>query len=87
MYKEIIMVEVIGIKFKETGKVYYFAPAGFKLKKGDYAIVETSRCIECGEVAMENREINDEEIIKPLKPIIRLATAEDLAVVESNKKK
>ncbi len=81
------MSEVVGIRFKEVGKIYYFDPSEIKFKKGDHAIVETVRGIECGEVAMENREINDEEIIKPLKPIIRLATADDLAIVENNKKK
>ncbi len=81
------MSEVVGIRFKEVGKVYYFDPLEIKLKKGDHAIVETVRGIECGEVAMENREINDEEIIKPLKPIIRLATEDDLKVVENNRQK
>ena len=78
-------MEVVGIRFKEVGKIYYFDPIDIKFNKGDHAIVETVRGIECGEVAMENREINDEEIIKPLKPIIRLATGEDLKVVESNR--
>ncbi len=80
-------MEVVGIRFKEVGKIYYFDPMDIDFNKGDHAIVETVRGIECGEVAMENREINDEEIIKPLKPIIRLATDEDLIVVENNKKK
>lgn len=80
-------MEVVGIRFKEVGKIYYFDPLDIKFSKGDHAIVETVRGIECGEVAMENREIDDEEIIKPLKPIIRLATEEDLKIVETNKKK
>ncbi|MBP3446863.1 MAG: stage 0 sporulation family protein [Clostridia bacterium] len=80
-------MEVVGIRFKEVGKIYYFDPLDIKFCKGDHAIVETVRGIECGEVAMENREIDDEEIIKPLKPIIRLATEEDLKIVETNKKK
>ena len=78
-------MEVVGIRFKEVGKIYYFDPLDIKFSKGDHAIVETVRGIECGEVAMENREIDDEEIIKPLKPIIRLATADDLKVVENNR--
>ena len=81
------MSEVVGIRFKEVGKIYYFDPVGIKLKKGDHAIVETVRGIECGEIAMENREVDDEELIKPLKPIIRIATDEDLAVVERNRQK
>ena len=80
-------MEVVGIRFKEVGKIYYFDPLDIEFKKGDHAIVETIRGIECGEVAMENREIDDEEIIKPLKPIIRLATEDDLKTVENNKKK
>ena len=81
------MSEVVGIRFKEVGKIYYFDPVGIELKKGDHAIVETVRGIECGEIAMENREVDDEELIKPLKPIIRIATDEDLAVVEKNRQK
>lgn len=81
------MAEVIGVRFKEVGKVYYFDPDGQTLKKGDRVIVETVRGIECGEVAMDNREISDEEIVKPLKKLIRTATEEDIATVAENKKK
>lgn len=73
------MAEVIGVRFKEVGKVYYFDPDGRKLKKGDRVIVETVRGIECGEVAMDNREVSDDQIVKPLKMLIREATPEDLA--------
>ena len=81
------MAEVVGVRFKEVGKVYYFDPDGVSLKKGDRVIVETARGIECGEVAMDNRIVDDEEIVHPLKMIIREATAEDLKTVEENKKK
>ena len=81
------MIEVIGVKFKQTGKVYYFDPCGLKLNKGEGAIVETARGVECGEVALENREVPDEAIIQPLKKVIRKATAEDLAIVSKNKEK
>ncbi len=81
------MAEVIGVRFKEVGKVYYFDPDGQTLKKGDRVIVETVRGIECGEVAMDNREIDDEEIVKPLKKLIRIATDEDIARVAENKEK
>lgn len=81
------MSEVVGIRFKEVGKIYYFDPIGFKFNKGDRAIVETIRGLECGEVAQANKDVNDDEIVKPLKPIVRVATAEDLKVVERNKKK
>lgn len=81
------MVEVIGIKFKQTGKLYYFDPGKFQLKKGDYAIVETARCIECGEVAMENKMVEEATIVQPLKKVIRIATPEDVAVLKKNKEK
>lgn len=81
------MAEIVGVRFKEVGKVYYFDPDGVNLKKGDRVIVETARGIECGEVAMDNRIVDDEEIVHPLKMIIREATAEDLKTVEENKKK
>ena len=57
-------IEVIGVRFKEVGKVYYFDPEGEKFSIGDRVIVETVRGIECGEVAMDNREINDEEMLR-----------------------
>ena len=81
------MAEVIGVRFKEVGKIYYFYPDGNTLKKGDRVIVETVRGVECGEVMMENREVSDEEIVKPLKKLIRAATPEDLVTLEKNKKK
>lgn len=81
------MVEVIGVKFKQTGKVYYFAPGEIKLNKGESAIVETARGLECGEVALENRMVDDNAIIPPLKKLIRKATAEDLEIVKKNKEK
>lgn len=81
------MSEVVGIRFKEVGKIYYFDPIGFKLNKGDRVIVETVRGLECGEVAQANKEVSDDEIIKPLKPIVRVATEDDLKIVEKNKKK
>ena len=81
------MAEVIGVRFKEVGKIYYFDPDGQELKKGDRVIVETVRGVECGEVALENREISDEEIVKPLKKLIRKADEKDLRTLEENKKK
>ena len=71
------MAEVIGIRFKDVGRVYYFDPIGYKIEKGKKVIVETVRGVECGTVAQENKEVSDEEIVKPLKPIIRPATEQD----------
>lgn len=81
------MVEVIGVRFKETGRIYYFDPIEHKLKKGDHVIVETARGIECGEVAMENKMVEDDTIIQPLKKLIRVATKEDLEIVAKNRAK
>ena len=81
------MAEVIGVRFKNVGKVYYFDPNGKKLKKGDMVVVETARGIECGEVAMENREVPEESIVQPLKKLIRIATSEDKKKIEENSKK
>ena len=81
------MAEVIGVRFKEVGKVYYFDPKGIQMKKGDRAIVETARGLECGEVAMENREVDDNHIIFPLKTVVRRATEADLKKVAENEKK
>ena len=79
--------EVIGVRFKEVGKIYYFDPDGIQFALGQKVIVETSRGVECGEVAMANRIITDSEIVKPLKKVMRPATEEDLRLVESNRQK
>ena len=81
------MAEIVGIRFKEIGKVYYFDPDGSTFRKGDHAIVETVRGIECGEVAIENKEVNEDEIVKPLKKILRPASEADVKVYNENKKK
>lgn len=81
------MTEIIGVRFKDVGKVYYFSPAGEKLKTGDRVIVETARGIECGEVVIANRTIEDEKVVQPLKAIIRTATADDLETLEKNRLK
>lgn len=81
------MAEIIGVRFKEAGKVYYFAPGGHKLKLGDMVIVETARGVECGTVAIENKHVDDKNITSPLKPLIRKATKNDLDHLEENKKK
>jgi len=72
-------IEVIGVKFKESGKMYYFDPAGYTAKTGDHVIVETSRGIEFGTVGLSNREVPASEIVPPLRSVIRIATEEDIA--------
>ncbi|MDO4862575.1 MAG: stage 0 sporulation family protein [Ruminococcus sp.] len=81
------MKEIVGIRFKSVGKIYYFSPGDIKANVGDRAIVETVRGVECGEVVIANRQIDDNAINSPLKPIIRLADANDLRIVEKNKQR
>ena len=79
------MAEIIGVRFKSVGKVYYFSPSGLDIDEGDKVIVETSRGVECGDVVLSKREISDGELANPLKPVIRVATEKDLKTIENNK--
>ena len=81
------MIEVIGIKFRTAGKVYYFAPKGLSFTRGEFAVVETSRGVEYGEVLMANKELPEEKIVMPLKEILRKATEEDSKQYEINREK
>ena len=81
------MIKVIGVRFKEVGKVYYFDPLDNKLNTGDMVVVETARGLECGEVAIANKTVEEEELAHPLKPLIRVATEKDLDHLAENKLK
>ncbi len=81
------MAIVIGVRFKNVGKMYYFDPGDTHPQIGERVIVETARGVECGEVTMENREVSDENIVQPLKKLIRIATKDDLSRVEENRKR
>lgn len=81
------MAEVIGVRFKEVGKVYYFDPEDNKLNVGDKVIVETARGVECGTVAMANKIVADDSIVRPLKKLMRVATEDDIKHVEENQRK
>ncbi len=81
------MTEVVGIRFKNKSKVYFFDPAGIQLKAGDPVVVETSKGLELGECAKGNYEVPDERIVPPLRCVVRVATESDLKSVENNKKK
>ena len=81
------MVETVGIRFKDGGKIYDFDADGKKFEKGDYAIVETVRGMECGIVAKANHKTNEDDITKPLKKVIRAATEEDVKTLAENKEK
>ena len=81
------MVKVIGVRFRNAGKIYYFDPAGMDINAGDHVIVETARGIEFGIVVLGCRQVEDSKVIQPLKSVIRMATAEDENVENNNKKK
>ena len=79
------MTEVIGVRFKEVGKVYYFSPGSMKIPVGEKVIVETARGVECGTVVIGNFMAEDEDIVHPLKEIFRIATQQDMKMLEKNK--
>lgn len=81
------MVDVIGVRFRPNGKIYYFAPGNFEVEVGQNVIVETARGVEFGSVVLGKRQITEERIISTLKPVIRIATEEDVRKQEENKKK
>ena len=71
------MTKVVGIRFRNVVKIYYFNPRGYKMKTGDHVIVETARGIEYGRVVLGPKEVREEEVVHPLKEVLRVATAED----------
>ena len=81
------VVTIIGVRFRKAGKIYYFSPANYTIKKGDNVIVETARGVEYGAVVLGPKELKEEEIVQPLKPVIRIATAEDDEIEAKNKEK
>ena len=81
------MVKIIGVRFRRTGKIYYFSPGSLKIEKGQHVIVETARGVEYGSVVLGEREISEEEITSPLKTVIRIATKEDDKTEEENREK
>ena len=81
------MVTVIGVKFRNVGKLYYFDPGDFEIRKGDKVIVETVRGIECGDVGSDKLEIAEENVVKPLKTVIRKADENDVSTYEENRQK
>ena len=81
------MATIIGVRFKNAGKVYYFDPGEHAMEKGSQVVVETARGVECGEVVIPNKEVAEETIIKPLKPVLRPATQEDIRRSKENAEK
>ncbi len=81
------MAKVVGVKFNHSSKVYYFNPEDKNYKKDDKVIVETSRGVEFGVIACETKEVDDKDVILPLKPILRFASKKDIEKVNANEKK
>ncbi len=81
------MIKVIGVRFRTAGKIYFFDPLQFEIKKGDHVIVETARGIEFGTVVSETREVDEASVIQPLKPVIRIANQRDREQDQANRQK
>ena len=81
------MINVVGVRFRTAGKIYYFAPGTFELVQGSHVIVETARGVEFGTVMIAPRELPEEKVIQPLKPVLRIATPEDEKTEEKNRQK
>ena len=81
------MILIIGVRFRKSGKVYYFAPNGLDIKKGDHVIVETARGIEYGLVVLGQKEVTDDKVVQPLKDVIRIATESDYEIHAENEEK
>ncbi len=81
------MVKIIGVRFRNVGKIYYFNPKNFQVSPGEHVIVETARGVEYGTVVLEPKEVSEKEVVQPLKDVIRVATPKDDAKAESNRKK
>jgi len=81
------MTKIVGIRFQRAGKIYYFDPLDYELETAMHVIVETARGVEMGTVLIPPKEVEDDKVIQPLKPVIRIATDEDEKVMERNKEK
>lgn len=81
------MIKVIGVRFRQAGKVYFFDPLDMNIEKGQHVIVETARGIEYGSVVLGIREVEEDKVVLPLKPVIRIATEEDDAREQGNREK
>ena len=81
------MTKVIGVRFRSAGKIYFFSPGKYVIKKGDHVIVETARGVEYGTVVTEIQEIEDEKVVKPLKAVLRTASTKDDEQEAGNREK
>ena len=81
------MIKVIGVRFRTAGKIYFFDPVQFDVKRGDHVIVETARGVEYGTVVCDPKEVEEDQVIQPLKAVLRVATVKDDEQEKSNKEK
>ena len=81
------MIKIVGVRFRKAGKIYYFDPAGMEIETGTHVIVETARGIEFGTVMIPPREMEEDGVVQPLKPVIRIATEADEITEQQNKEK
>lgn len=81
------MIKIVGVRFRKAGKIYYFDPKKLPVKRGDHVIVETARGVEYGSVVAEPREVPDDQVVQPLKPVMRIAAPDDDAKVARNRVK
>ncbi|OEH84323.1 stage 0 sporulation protein [Desulfuribacillus stibiiarsenatis] len=81
------MYWVVGVRFKKAGKIYYFDPLEFHITGSEHVIVETARGIEFGEVVVGRKEVSEQDLVLPLKPVLRIATEEDKTIVNENQEK
>lgn len=79
------MYNVIGVRFKKAGKIYYFDPNGFDIEQDSFVIVETVRGVEYGQVVIANKQVDEHDVVLPLRKVIRVADERDLLIVEENK--
>ncbi|RDI38391.1 PSP1 domain-containing protein [Falsibacillus pallidus] len=79
------MYEVVGIRFKKAGKIYYFDPGDFAVEKGSYVIVETARGVEHGKVVVERKQVGEHDVVLPLKKVIRIADHKDRMIIDENR--
>ena len=81
------MIRIVGVRFQKAGKIYYFDPVDLDLETAMHVIVETARGVEMGTVLIPPKDVEDDKVVQPLKPVIRVATDEDEKIVEENKQK
>lgn len=81
------MTEIVSVRFKDSGKIYYFSPGKYKINPGDYVVVETARGIECAKAVSANKSVEEDAIVSPLKAVLRVATKQDMETLKSNREK